>query len=143
MEYDVNYHEFWDKSAETILAALSTELLTIEQLQWAMAERQRKRPAIGELALKGRRLTMSQVFRILEEQAIKGEMFGTIAIRKEYLEQSDLSELLHEQLTATPSLIDILLSINLISTSDAQRLAEQVREDIRQHCHIEQLASLA
>jgi hypothetical protein len=122
---------YWDEPLETALGVLAEGIASIEQMEAAVIERRQRRPAIGQIAIKHRKLTMAQVFRILEHQAATGKRFGEIALELGFLKADDLYELLQLQGRMTPSLAEVLVDTAVVSRDQLADVQTRIEERLR------------
>lgn len=132
MTFSANHCKHWEDPLELAIAALASDLATVDELQSAAVARRQARPLIGELAIKNRRLTIHQVFQILGEQATTGEPFGEAAVRLGVLDEKGLHELLGLQAGLTPQLSEVLVEQGVLTPGDVNELHRQVRERMRE-----------
>jgi hypothetical protein len=111
-------------SLETALYVLEQGWATIDQIRDANKWRLAQSPRIGKLAHNIGKLTMAQVLTVLEEQRIRGKLFGETAIELGYLTVGEVYELLNIQADFTPCLLDALLELQVISSPQAEQVAE-------------------
>jgi hypothetical protein len=92
-----------------------------DQLVDALLLQNERRPKIGELACKFRKLTVKQVFSVLQAQVDDQTPFGEMAVRMGFLTKRKVSYLLRKQREMTPSLSDCLLEIGAIDQPSVDR----------------------
>ncbi len=110
------------EALETALAVTAAGWLTHDEVRRAEAWRQEKVPRMGKLAMTLGKLTMGQVFEILGQQGTRGGMFGEIAFELGYLTRNDIYELMVRQTNMRPSLLDALVSLELLTPQQALSL---------------------
>jgi len=104
-------------SSETFVSAVDRQLA--------------RRPLIGELAIRSRRLSMKQLFRICSLQATSNECFGRIAVKLGLLTKTEIAELLAEQLAQTQPLSEVLLEMNALDAETLTQAQQAFRAEIR------------
>lgn len=114
-----------DECFETALAVIERGWASVDQLRSAHAWRYEHRPRLGKLAMSQGQLTVAQVFAILREQAVSGALFGELAVQLGFLDRGSLYGLLQEHARLTPTLLDALVAISVISTKQADFIREQ------------------
>ena len=124
---------FSDEAVETTIAVLEAGWASRSEIADAVAARRALRPPIGELLLKRRKLTMRQVFQILEEQATSGKLFGRIAIEMGFATETDINEILQLQNSLSPSLLQMLLSREILTPEQAKSVEARIHARLRQH----------
>ncbi len=103
-------------------------LISPEQLIDALDFQEQRRPRIGQLALRERKMSVRQVLEVLSKQTESKEPFGTVAVALGYLTAADVDHLLIDQRRQTPRLGDILVLQNALDPESLEReLAAVVR----------------
>ncbi len=83
--------------------------VTPEQLILALDYQEQRRPRIGQLALRARKMNVKQVLDVLTRQSQTKVSFGQVAVSLEYLTALDVDLLLVEQRRETPRVGEILV----------------------------------
>ena len=110
-----------DESLLTCLALIEAGWATTDQLRQADVWRRKAHPQLGTLALTHGMLTVAQVFDILGQQALAGGLFGQIALQMGFLSKSDLYELLELQSRMTPTMVEALVALAIITPEQGTR----------------------
>lgn len=83
--------------------------VTPEQLICALDYQEQRRPRIGQLALRARKMNVKQVLEVLTRQSQTKVSFGQVAVSLDYLTALDVDLLLVEQRRETPRVGEILV----------------------------------
>lgn len=123
---------FSDESLETALAVLSAGWASLDDLVDAAAARRAQRPTIGQLLLTHRKLTVRQVFAVLAEQATSGKLFGEIAVDMGLITQADVHQALQLQASLCPTLLQVLVSRDVLTPQQAESIRTNAQARLRQ-----------
>jgi hypothetical protein len=126
---NMQFYTSVEEPLQTALAVLTSGIASLEAVADAVTTRRDQRPAIGQLLLSHRKLTMRQVFEILKKQATCSKRFGEIAVEMGYVTNDEITEMLQLQAMLCPSLLDVLLSRNLITPEQAESIYDNLELD--------------
>src|SRR5262245_41084928 len=115
-----------DQLLELALELLEAGVVTIDQLRKANAYRNQQRPQFGKIAVSLGKLKMADVFSILSRQTETGGLFGDVAVEMGLLDQSDLYEVLQKQANLTPTLLDSLVALSILSPEQGAFILQQL-----------------
>ena len=92
--------------------------ITATQLVDAIRDQLDRKPPIGRLALRQKRLSIKQLFEVMTEQSQSALPFGEIAVQRDFIARPALAELLFLQTQMAPDLGSILVDQGVLTASE-------------------------
>lgn len=97
------------------------EVITAEQFVDAIREQLTRKPPIGRLALREKKLSIKQLFDVLTEQSNSALPFGEIAVQRQMIARPALAELLFLQSQLAPDVGSILVEQGILTAAELTR----------------------